>query len=504
MSSSSPADPDFHRQREREMMQHVERLAGDERLRIDTTRGARSASLMLRKEDGGDRKDDLHRLMSDLDVPDRELKERMPAGEWRAATYTRKKWLGLRTEVLGRLRVVSVTGASNDTWKSLLRGEAPKPLTPSDVQKALGALPPAVRGEPTTVVLVSTSGFTMEARELADRRSDRTVVLAEPNAAGGWRVIGPSSVKGLLDLLDPEADADKRRRVRQQIEASRLELLSGGLAGDRVAAKAQLPQQLVDAELKAYASENGLVTKRLGGRIVLFREGSSGAYGASQSSALGGLNMPLIDRMKALFGRKGETEKKISFLSERRAALSVQRDRAYEELGHLEGQENDLRQQFKDAAGTLTKKRVTSQLLQLRKDLERRQQLMGVLNQQINVVSTHLHNLELVQQGSTAKLPDADEMTADAVKAEEMLAELEATSELAATTGSVGVGGLTAEEQELFEELERESAPKADEPVATEPQREPKTGDKQRQRESPPPIPTTAEKHPRRSEPEAG
>ena len=43
--------------------------------------------------------------------------------------------------------------------------------------------------------------------------------------------------------------------------------------------------------------------------------------------------MPLIDRMKALFSRKGDDEKKVAFLSERRVALSVQRDRAYEELG---------------------------------------------------------------------------------------------------------------------------------------------------------------------------
>jgi hypothetical protein len=319
-------------------------------------------------------------------------------------------------------------------------------------------------------------------------------------------VIGPTPVKGLLDLLDPEGEADKRKRVREQIEAGRLELLSGGLAADKVAAKAQLPQQVVDAELKAYASENGLVTKRLGGRLVLFREGSSSAF-SPQSSALGasgGSDMPLIDRMKALFSRKGETEKKVSFLSERRAALSVQRDRAYEELGHLEGQEQDLRQQFKDTTGTLTKKRITSQLLQLRKDLERRQQLLGVLNQQINVVSTHLHNLELVQQGAAAKLPDADEMTADAVKAEEMLAELEATSELSASTGSITGGGLTAEEQALFEELEREASggAEAKAEVASEP--EPKTGDRQRQRESLPPVPTSPEREPRRSEPEAG
>ena len=167
--------------------------------------------------------------------------------------------------------------------------------------------------------------------------------------------------------------------------------------------------------------------------------------------------MPLLDSLRSLFGRKGENEKKIAFLAERRAALSQQRDRAYEEMGALEQQEAGLRQQFKDAAGALTKRRVTSQLLQLRKDVERRQQLLTVLNQQINVVSTHLHSLELVQQGRSAQLPDAEEMTADAVKAEEMLAELEAGNELAGSTGSIAAGGMTDEEQALFEELERES-----------------------------------------------
>jgi hypothetical protein len=154
---------------------------------------------------------------------------------------------------------------------------------------------------------------------------------------------------------------------------------------------------------------------------------------------------------------KGETAKKVEFLSERRAALSVQRDRSYEDMGALEQQEAGLRQQFKDATGAITKRRITSQLLQLRKDLERRQQLLAVLNQQINVVSTHLHNLELVQQGRSAQLPDAEEMTADAVKAEEMLAELEASNELAGTAGNMATAGMTAEEQALFEELERDA-----------------------------------------------
>ena len=232
--------------------------------------------------------------------------------------------------------------------------------------------------------------------------------------------------------------------------------------------------------------------------------------------------MPLLESLRALFSRKGENEKKIAFLAERRAALSMQRDRSYEDMAALEQQEAGLREQFKQATGAITKRRVTSQLLQLRKDVERRQQLLAVLNQQINVVSTHLHNLELVQQGQGARLPDAEEMTADAVKAEEMLAELEASNELAGSTGSLASAGMTPEEQALFEELERDAGhdePAERTPTITLDHVEPEEAParhaasdhqaSQLERESaaassarPPAQPARAE--PRRTEPEAG
>ena len=330
-------------------------------------------------------------------------------------------------------------------------------MTPTEVNKFLASLPPSLGGAPTTVVLLSTSGFTMEAHELAERRADRTVILVEPNGAGGWTVTGPMETKALSDLFDPEAEGEKRQRVRDLIEENKVELLGGGIVTDRVAARTQLPVQVVEAELKNYAKNNpGLVAKRLDGRVVLFREGTMPAPAAIASSA-GGSSMPLIDRVKALFARKGESEKKIAFLSERRTALSQQRDRAYEEMNSLEQQEVGLKDQFKNAGGAISKRRITSQMLQLRKDLERRQQLLSMLNQQVNVVSTHLHNLELVQQGQVASLPNTDEMTADAVKAEEVLAELEANAELSGTLGSISPTGMSAEEQALFEELELES-----------------------------------------------
>ena len=178
--------------------------------------------------------------------------------------------------------------------------------------------------------------------------------------------------------------------------------------------------------------------------------------------------MPLIDRIKSLFARKGETEKKVAFLSERRTALSQQRDRAYEEITALEAKDGELRDQFKTARAPLTKRRVTSQLVQLRKDIERKQQMITVLNQQVNVVNTHLHNLELTKQGEGAQLPDSEEIAADAAAAEEMLAQLEADNELADSVSGVGpaTAGMSAEEQALFEELEQEMKGAAEPVVA--------------------------------------
>ncbi len=193
-------------------------------------------------------------------------------------------------------------------------------------------------------------------------------------------------------------------------------------------------------------------------------------------------------------------EKKIAFLSERRTALSQQLDRSYEDMGVMEGKEAELRQQFKDAASDLPRRRITGQMLQLRKDIERRQQLLSVLNQQINVVSTHLHNLELQRQGKKASLPDSEEMAADAAAAEEVLAELQAGSELADSVGSPMHGGMSAEEQALYDELIEgtrqpaapapQSAAKS-EPAAAKPAAQPAA--------PPPPIPQA-----KRSEPEPG
>ena len=491
-------DPTTHKAAEAQIVAHLERLLEDGRFMVDTTRGRRAVPGFLLNVQKDDRATDLKRTMSEMNLPDRELQERMPVGQSIDITLQTTKWLVFRRTV-GRVKLVCLSPT-----RKLLAGEAPQSMNAAEVRKILEDVAPAHSDVPTTAVIVSTSGFTMDAHELYERRPGRTIILAEPNDAGGWSVHGPVEVKALTDLLDPEEADEKRRRVREIIEQNKVDLLTGGIASDRIAAKSQLPLQQVEAEVKSYAREHGLVAKRLDGKVVLFREGTGPA---STGEAAGGAGMPLIDRLKTLFGRKGENEKKIAFLAERRAALSQQRDRSYEEIGHLEQKDDQLQEDFKSTANPVTRRRITSQLVQLRKDIERRQQLLTVLNQQINVVSTHLHNLELVQQGQGSKLPDSEEIAGDAAAAEEMLAQLQADNELAESVSGVAHAGMTDEEQALYAELEAQAGgpettkvkldhvEESDEPPAKA--KTTTTGESARPaRETPAP--------PRRTEPEAG
>jgi hypothetical protein len=451
------SDPAIHRRREQQIIQHVERLLADDRLRVETIFGRRPITAFIRDVVRNDHAMDLKRLMMEMNIPDRELMSRMPIGQLLDVSLKRTHWF-VFNQTVARIRVACFSPV-----RALLSGAELQPMNADDVTKALAAMPPPLGPSPATVVLVSTSGFSRDAVDLVQNRPGRTVILLEPNAAGGWTANGPERAKPIIDLFDPEVEGDKRDRVLELIKESQIDLLGSGIAADKLAAKSQLSEAFVESVVKEYARANpGLSAKKLDGRVVLFREGTGSLITAGLGS---GGSMGLVDKVRTLFSGKGENEKKIAFLSERKTALSQQRDRAYDEMSSLETQEAKLKQQFKDAAGAITKRRVTSQMLQLRKDLERRQQLLSMLNQQVDVVSTHLHNLGLVQQGSAAKLPNTDEITEDAVKAEEILAQLEADSELAGSIGQIATASMSDEEKALFEELEKETG----DPVEAEP-----------------------------------
>jgi hypothetical protein len=463
----SKSDPIFHQQAEKLFVDHVEKLLSTDAFRIDTTRGNKSITGFLRERTRSDGAVDLKRIMTELGQTDRDLQAKMPVGLRLDTNVAARKLLFFKTPV-ARVTVISLVPT-----RELLTGDKIEPVGADRVKRELAKIPPPLGNVPTTVVLLSTSGFTADARELVDRRSDRVIFLAQPNDSGGWSAFGPTTLKAATDLLDPEAEDEKQSRLQEAIRSAHLEMMAGGVTADKIASRTSLPLQWVEAALKDHAKANpGLVAKRLDGRVVLFREGS-GPIKPGNAAKSGGLDMPFLDSLKSLFSRKGETEKKISLLSERRAALSQQRDLAYDDLTALEENEGRLKEQFRTATSENAKRRLTSQLLQARKDISRKQQLMSVLNQQIDVVSTHLHTLELVQQGKTTQLPSGEDLTKDAEAAEEMLAQLQADRELAGsitTPGSV----LSDEEQALYEELQAELMP-AKTPEPAKPQAEPPT-----------------------------
>jgi hypothetical protein len=445
---SSKSDPAHHRDAEIKLVEHVLRLLDDPRLRIDTTVGTRPISGLRRGIVRGDRGVELKKIMSELDVIDRELQERMPQGEVVEVLFSRAKWVVFNT-ITARLRVICASPTN-----ALLKGGEIRPMSVGEINRLLAEFESKDDAVPTTIVLLCTGGFAHDTHDLAGRVATRTLLLVEPNRSGGFSVWGPNETKVLTDLINPETEEERRRRIRDAVSARETELVTGGVAADRIADDTLLPLALVEDELKSYAkSRGGLLARRLDGRIVLYREGTTPAGSA------GGAGMPLIERIKSIFSGRTSTEKKIAFLSERRAALSQQRDGVADELGLLEKKDAYLRSQFKQSESEPARRRIAAQLAQLRKELERRGQMMSVLNQQINVVGSHLHNLELILRGAAAKLPESETIAADAARAEETLAKLQADSELADAVSPVVAGSaLGAEEQAIFDELSKEAA----------------------------------------------
>ena len=173
--------------------------------------------------------------------------------------------------------------------------------------------------------------------------------------------------------------------------------------------------------------------------------------------------MNVIDRIRQLLSGDGDESAKINVLAERRAALAQRRDRIYEDISKLEKREADMLEQGKAAKSSVPRRRLAAQLAQLRKDIARQNTTAAMLNQQINIISTDIHNLTLIKQGQMASLPETEELTEHAVHAEEMLETLKADSDLVSSL-ETGMEATLASEEELailreFEEADEEPAP---------------------------------------------
>jgi hypothetical protein len=156
------------------------------------------------------------------------------------------------------------------------------------------------------------------------------------------------------------------------------------------------------------------------------------------------------------FFRRGGERRKIEALMERKAKLTAKRELIYSEVQRLERREKELLEQGRESESNAQKKRLAAQLAGLRKDLERRNTAANVLNRHIDILSTHIHNLDLVINNDDAKLPGRDELNEVALRVDDILAKIKEDSDLVAGIESDRSSELMSnEEAAILAEFER-------------------------------------------------
>ncbi|MEK6799790.1 MAG: hypothetical protein AABZ12_12565 [Planctomycetota bacterium] len=444
-----------------------------------------------------DDRDRLRALLAERGMPNRELLTSLPSNERVILRgYDRRLFFWRKPTGVAVASVLSPL-----SYYAGSRGGSP-PLI------GLGELADHVKklvGHSTVPHLIgvcSPTGFTEEAQRARLDTANATVVLVEPNGSGGWRTFanGDHVDPRVLKIFDPEGSKQKLARVRRLIDDHSGELLTGGLSASAIAREANLPEELIREGFEQSALEDPeLRVAKKDGECLLYRGAPLGTPVKS--------TMNVIERIQRLFSGEGNEAAKINLLAERRAALSQRRDRIYDDIAKLEKKEADLHAQGTAAASAVPRRRLAAQIAQLRKDISRMNTSAGMLNQQINIISTDIHNLTLLQQGRMAELPDTHQLTEHAVAAEEMLETLKADADL--------VGQLeTGMEQTLVSEDELAILKEFEEPTPSAKAAEDVSTPKERpaaQRTAPPKVavdktPTrpTADREPIADEPSGG
>jgi len=432
---TNPADPAVHRQAETRLIEHIQALLDNPKLRIDTTIGTRQVAALRKRVARADAADETRRHLAEARQADPDLLPRLPRGEALEVSFHRTKW-GLLSSLAARLRVIC-----RSPIKSLVNGEPARPMTAAEVNRVLEQFKTDDRA-PTTVVILSTSGFSIDAHDMAQRMATRTLVLVEPNRAGGFSVWGPTETKALNDLLDPETEDEKRARIRAAVTAREDELATDGVSADRIADQTLLPLSMVEEELRGIAkADKSLRAQRLDGRIVLHRAE------ATPAGSSGGV-MPLVERIRAAFSPRSSDEKRLALFADRRDAMAEQRDSLAEQIQLLEKKDAYLCQQFKEAGSEPAKRRLAAQLVQFRRELDRKQQMLNVTRRHLAEIETIVRAIE-----GKGKLPPVEDIATAAAKAEEELTKLAAAEEKMESVAAAIGGTLSAEEQAVYDHL---------------------------------------------------
>ncbi len=419
-----------------------------------------------------DRAEDVRAVMIDRRIYDREKFADLPHGRGLTVRGYERRWLFGK-----RLKSVTIASVLAPPGPLLGSDEPPPPVSLSELTEHLRGLATDARA-PHVIGVCSPSGFEEEARHAQPEQANVRLVLIEPGEGGGWRVTSTNSDLDprLRKIFDPERVDHKLIRVRRAIEEHSSDLLTGGLTVSTMAGELGLPEPLVLNAFESVAkSDPELHVSKRSGEAMLFRGAPVLSYKEDDS-------MSLADWIKSLFSKEGDEAKKITVLAERRASLSGRLDHMYGDIAQLEKKEQAIKEEGKASPSKVAKRRIAGQINRLRKDISRCNTGAAVVSKQINIIGTHIHNLDLARAGSVAQLPSGEELTEAAVNAEEILEQLAVGDDLVSSL-DVGMAesAISEEEAAILAELEGDdeeassgpqqakAAEKADE--ASEPQR---------------------------------
>jgi hypothetical protein len=421
---------------------------------LATAGGRLMAGRWFKREDH-DCADRVKAEMVDRRIYDRGLYAKLPHNRGFTVRGFERRWLFGK-----RLRSVTIAGVLAPAGPLLGGDSGAPPVTLAELTAHVRSLVLDVK-TPHLIGICSPSGFEEEAWNVPLDLPNVKLVLIEPRDQGGWRVKSPDANldEQLCKLFDPEDVGKKIERVRREIEDRSASLLTGGLTASSMAQQLDLPERIVqEAFAQVTKTDPELRVSRQAGEVMLYR-GASAVSGQEDGS------MSLSDRIRNLFSKEGEETRKINELSERRARLSVKLDRMYEEIGQLEKKETQLLEEGKASPSKVAKRRLAGQIAQMRKDISRCNTSAAILGKQINVISTHIHNLELAQTGSVAQLPTSEELTEAAVNAEEILEQLGASDALVSSLEvGMAASSMSDDEAEIMKELEGTPADKTAQP----------------------------------------
>ncbi|MBN2562540.1 MAG: hypothetical protein JXQ75_16570 [Phycisphaerae bacterium] len=391
----------------------------------------------------------LRAAMVDRRIFDRDRFAGMPHGRGFTIRGYERRWIFGK-----RLRSVTVASVLTPPGPLLDSNDPAPPVSLSELADHVRDLVRDAKA-PHLIGVCSPSGFEEDVWNTPPEMGNVRLVLIEPREDGGWRVASTDKNldERLCKLFDPEHALQKLDRVRQEIKDRSSDLLTGGLTASAIAKQMELPEALVrNAFEQAARADPELHVSKRSGEAMLFR-------GAPVLSDVEDDSMSLAEWIRSLFSKDGEEAKKVNVLSERRAALSGRLDRMYEDIAKLEKKEEQLRDEGKASSSKVAKRRMAAQISRLRKDISRCNTSAAMVSKQINVISTHIHNLELAQTGSVAQMPSSEELTEAAVNAEEIIEQLNVSDDLVSSL-EVGMAesAMSDDEAAILAELEGDDA----------------------------------------------